>query len=154
MDAIYRAATSLLFSLMAALGIQPPPSTWQLHTILDGRAVSLTISDHPRSSHSETIDVDAFDGLTPLLKTNGIAHFRLKRDAGVFEFDGVVRDGAGGGTMDFVPSDTFAADLAKRGFDRPTRIEQYKMAWHDVGFALIDELGARRYQHPTLQQLV
>src|SRR5947207_7514463 len=154
MDAIYRTVTSLLFSLMSALGIQIPPATWQLHTMLDGRAVSLTLSDHPHSSHSATIAIDDFDGLRPLLKTDGPAHFRLKRDAGVFEFDGVTRGGAGGGTMEFVPSDTFPAELAKRGFVKPTRVEQVKMAWHDTGFAFIDELTAHKYQRPTLQQLV
>src|SRR6185436_9991982 len=99
MDAIYRTITSLLVSLMSAFGIQTPPATWQLHTMLDGRAVSLTFSDHPHSSHSATIAVDDFDGLKPLLKADGPARFRLKRDAGVFEFDGVIRGGSGGGTM-------------------------------------------------------
>src|SRR5215472_13516008 len=154
MDALYRAATSLLFSLMSMLGIQGAPATWQLQTALDGRTVSVTISDHPHSSHSSTIPVDQFDGLKPLLQTAGPARFRLKRDAGVFEFDGVVRGGSGGGTMEFLPSETFPAELTKRGFETPTHIEQYKMAWHDTGFAFIDELAALKYQRPTLQQLV
>lgn len=154
MDALYRAATSLLFTLMSFLGIQAAPATWQLQTMLDGRTVSLTISDHPHSSHSSTIPIDEFDGLKPLLQTAGPARFRLSRDAGVFEFDGVVRGGSGGGTMEFVASETFAVELAKRGFQRPTRVEQYKLAWHDTGFAFIDELAALKYDRPTLQQLV
>jgi hypothetical protein len=154
MDAIYRTVTSILFSVMSALGIQLPPATWQLHPTLDGRTVSLTFSDHPHSSHSATIAIDDFEGLRPLLKTDGPARFHLKRDAGVFEFDGVIRSGVGGGTMEFVPSETFAIELAKRGFEKPSRIEQLKMAWHDTGFAFIDELAAHKYQRPTLQQLV
>ena len=71
MDILYRAATSLLFSLMSMLGIQVAPATWQLQTSLDGRTVSMTISDHPHSSHSETISVDQFEGLKPLLQTAG-----------------------------------------------------------------------------------
>lgn len=47
MDAFYRVATSLLFSVMSFLGIQSAPATWQLQTLPDGRNVSLTISDHP-----------------------------------------------------------------------------------------------------------
>jgi len=154
MDAIYRTVASILFSIMSALGIQMPPATWELHPALDGRTVSLTFSDHPHSSHGATIAIDDFEGLRPLLKANGPARFRLKRDAGVFEFDGVIRMGVGGGTMEFMPSETFATELAKRGFEKPSRIDQLKMAWHDTGFALIDELAAHKYQRLTLQQLV
>src|SRR5436190_11180795 len=154
MDAIYRIITSLVMGLMSAIGIELPPATWQLQPMPDGRTVSLTFSDHPHSSHSETIAIDQFEGLKPLLQANGPARFRLKRDAGVFEFDGILRKGAGGGTMEFMPSETFGAELAKRGFAKPTRVEQLKMAWHDTGFAFIDELAAQKYERPTLQRLV
>ena len=69
-----------------------------------------------------------------------------------FEFDGVLRKGAGGGTLEFVPSETFPVELAKRGFAKPSRVEQMKMAWHDTGFAFIDELAAKKYQRPTLKR--
>jgi len=154
MNAVYRTVASILFSIMSALGIQVPPATWELHPAIDGRTVSLAFSDHPHSSHGATIAVDDFEGLRPLLNANGPARFRLKRDAGVFEFDGVIRAGVGGGTMEFVPSETFPTELAKRGFEKPSRIEQLKMAWHDTGFAFIDEIAAHKYQRPTLQQLV
>jgi hypothetical protein len=154
MDAIYRTVTSLLMGLMSAIGIQTPPATWQMHVMLDGRTVALIISDHPHSNHSATVPVDQFEGLKPILQANGPAKFRLKRDAGVFEFDGVLRGGAGGGTMEFVPSETFPIELAKRGFAKPSRVELYKMAWHDTGFAVIDELAAQKYQRPSLEQLV
>ncbi len=160
MDAIYRTIASLVMGLMSAMGIQAAPATWQIQSMPDGRTVSLAVSDHPHSSHSMTIAIDQFEGLKPLLSASGSstgsgqARFRLKRDAGVFEFDGVLRRGSGGGTMEFVPSETFAAELAKRGFDKPSRIDQMKMAWHDTGFAFIDELAAQKYQRPTLQLLV
>lgn len=154
MDVIYRTVTSLFLSLMSAMGIQPAPATWQMQPMLDGRTVALTFSDHPHSSHSATILVDQFDGLKALMPANGPAKFRLRRDAGVFEFDGVLRLGYGGGTMTFAPSETFPAELAKRGFAKPSRADLYKMAWHDTGFALIDELAAQKYQRPTLQRLI
>ena len=153
MDAFYRVVASLVMGFMSALGVQPSPATWQMQTI-DGRTVALTISDHPHSSHSRTIAVEQFDGLKPLLSESGPARFRLKRDAGVFEFDGVLRGGSGGGTMEFIPSPVFPAELAKRGFGAPTRIEQMKMAWSDTGFAFIDELATLKYERPTLPQLV
>ena len=127
MDAFYRVVASLVMSLMSSLGIQPALATWQMQTMPDGRSVSLTFSDHPHSSHGATISIEQFDGLKPLLSASGPARFRLKRDAGSFEFDGVIRQGAGGGTMEFIPSTTFPAELAKRGFGQPTRVEQLKM---------------------------
>src|SRR5438552_122465 len=154
MDAFYRAITWLVMGLLSAMGIQSPPATWQIQMMLDGRTVALTFSDHPHSSHSATIAIDQFEGLKALLQANGPARFRLKRDAGTFEFDGVLRGGSGGGTMEFVPSETFPIELARRGFARPTRVEQMKMAWHDTGFAFIDELAAEKYQRPTLPLLV
>ena len=154
MDAIYRTIASVVMTLMAAMGIQVPPATWQLQAMPDGTTVALTISDHPHSTHGMSASIGQFDGLKALLPTSAQARFRLKRDAGTFEFDGVLRSGAGGGTMEFVPSDTFGIELAKRGFAKPSRVEQMKMAWHDTGFAFIDELGAKKYQRPTLEQLV
>src|SRR5712675_1138155 len=153
MDVIYRTIASLVMSLMSAMGIEPTPATWQLR-VLDGKTVALTISDHPHSTHGMSVPIEQFDGLKPLLPASGPAKFRLKRDAGTFEFDGVLRNGAGGGTMDFVPSETFPIELTKRGFAKPSRVEQMKMAWHDTGFAFIDELAAKKYQRPTLEQLV
>src|SRR4051812_26893389 len=154
MDAIYRTIASVVMSLMAAMGIQPPPATWQLHVMLDGNTVDLSISDHPHSNHSLSLPIDQFEGLKARLPTSGQARFRLKRDAGTFEFDGVLRNGAGGGTMEFMPSESFQIELAKRGFAKPSPVEQMKMAWHDTGFGFIDELAAKKYQRPTLEQLV
>jgi hypothetical protein len=154
MDAIYRTVAALVMGLLSAMGIQPPPATWQLQVMRDGRTVALTISDHPHSTHGMSVRINQFDGLEALLPASGPARFRLKRDAGVFEFDGVLRGGSGGGTMEFTPSQTFPGELAKRGFAKPTRTEQMKMAWHDTGFAFIDELAAQHYQRPSLPQLV
>ncbi len=154
MDVIYRVIASVITSLISAMGIQPPPATWQLRTMLDGRTVELTIVDHPHSNHGDTVPIDRFEGLKALLPGNGPARFRLARDAGTFEFDGVLRNGAGGGTLEFLPSDTFPRELEKRGFAAPSRADLYKMAWHDTGVALIDELASQKYQRPTLARLV
>jgi hypothetical protein len=151
---MYRTIASLMMGLMSAIGIQPPPATWQLQLMADSKTVALTISDHPHSTHGMSVLVDQFDGLKPLLSMSGPEKFRLERDAGTFEFDGVLRNGAGGGTMEFLPSETFPIELRKRGFAKPSRVEQMKMAWHDTGFAFIDELAAQKYERPTLEQLV
>lgn len=153
MDAIFRTATTFFFSLLSALGIQPAPMTWQMQPI-DGRTMQVILSTHPHSMQSETISLEQFEGLKPLLEKEGPAKFRLRRDAGSFEFDGVLRRGAGGGTFVFTGSDAFASELVKRGLGKPSWAEQFKMAWHDTGLALIDELAAQKYRQPSLDQVV
>jgi beta-lactamase regulating signal transducer with metallopeptidase domain len=135
----------------AALG----GGTWQIRLADDGRSAHLTISASPGSSYGTTIPLNRVERLEAILKgPGGPARYTLKRDAGTFDFDGVVRAGAGGGTFTFTPSATFADELVRRGFSRPTPLESGTLAWSDVGLAFLDELNAQKYERPTLQQLV
>jgi beta-lactamase regulating signal transducer with metallopeptidase domain len=129
--------------------------TWQIRLAADGRRAQLTIGIAENSFHSTTIPLERVEGLEAILKgPGGPAHYTLKRDAGTFDFDGVIRSGAGGGTFSFTPNTAFADELARRGFGRPTPLELGTLAWSDIGFAFIDELNALKYERPTLQQLV
>jgi beta-lactamase regulating signal transducer with metallopeptidase domain len=129
--------------------------TWQIRLADDGRSAHLTVSISPGSSYGTTIPLTRVEGLEAILKgPGGPAHYTLKRDAGTFDFDGVVRAGAGGGTFSFTPSATFADELVRRGFSRPTPLESGTLAWSDIGLAFLDELNAQKYERPTLQQLV
>src|SRR5918993_1095287 len=78
----------------------------------------------------------------------------MRRDAGTFTFEGVIRNGVGAGTFSFAPNAAFPAELAKRGFARPTEREQYQMARHDIGYAFIDELTQQGYTKPATVDLV
>jgi beta-lactamase regulating signal transducer with metallopeptidase domain len=130
------------------------PGTWQLRIPADGRSVHLTLSDREGSFHGTSLPVDRLEGLAQLLRDGGPAHFRLRRDAGIFDFEGIIRSGTGGGTVTFTPSAAFPVDLARRGFARPTPEQQQSMAWSDIGFIFIDELAAQKYARPDLDQLV
>jgi hypothetical protein len=132
-----------------------PPGTWQIRLSADGRSAEVTVSPREHSFHSTSIALDRIDGLEALLKgPGGLVHRDFKRDAGVFTFDGMVRSGAGGGTFTFAPDPAFADQLVKRGFARPTPLEQEALAGTDIGFAFIDELAAQRYTRPSLAQIV
>jgi beta-lactamase regulating signal transducer with metallopeptidase domain len=132
-----------------------PAGTWQIRLASDGRSAHLTISVGEHSFHSTTIPLDRVEGLAAILTgPGGPAHYSLKREAGTFDFEGTVRSGVGGGTFSFAPSTTFTAELVKRGFAKPTLVEQGTLAWADIGFAFLDELEAQKYSDPTLQQLV
>jgi len=132
-----------------------PAGTWQIRLAADGRSVHLAIGVGEHSFHSTTIPLDRVEGLAAILTgPGGPAHYSLKREAGTFDFEGTVRSGVGGGTFSFTPSAAFAEELVKRGFGKPTLVDQGKLAWADVGFAFLDELQAQKYERPTLQQLV
>src|SRR5262249_60439235 len=105
--------------------------------------------------YGTTIPRNRVEGLEAILKgPGGPAHYTLKRDAGTFDFEGVVRAGAGGGTFSFTPNVGFGDELVRRGFSRPTPLESGTLAWSDIGLAFLDELNAQKYERPTLQQLV
>jgi beta-lactamase regulating signal transducer with metallopeptidase domain len=129
--------------------------TCQIRLTADGHRAHLTIRIDERSSYGITIALDRAEGLEAILKgSGGPAHYTLKREAGQFDFEGVVRSGAGRGTLSFTPNSGFADELARRGFGKPTLLELGTLAWSDIGFAFIDELSAMKYERPTLLQLV
>jgi beta-lactamase regulating signal transducer with metallopeptidase domain len=129
--------------------------TWQIRLASDGRSAHLTVSIAPNSSYGTTILLDRIDGLAAILTgPGGPGHYALKRDAGTFDFEGVVRAGSGGGTFSFTPDAAFGGELVRRGFARPTALELGMLAWSDIGFAFLDELNALKYERPTLPQLV
>ena len=129
--------------------------TWQIRLASDGRSAHLTVSVVPNSTYGTTIPLDAVEGLEAILTgPGGPAHYTLKRDAGSFDFEGVIRAGAGGGTFSFTPNAAFADELVRRGFSRPMAFDLGRLAWSDIGFGFLDELNALKYARPTLQQLV
>ena len=81
--------------------------------------------------------------------------FQLKRDAGTFNFEGWFKGGNGSGHFTFSPSSSFASELARLGFGRPTDEQLLSLATPgDTGFAFINELKAQGYDTTTVEQLV
>ena len=122
----------------------------------DAKAPSTCGWSELNSSSGTNVPIERLEGLTAaqLTGAGGPVQFRLRRDAGTFTFEGVVRNGVGAGTFSFTPDPNFPAELAKRGFARPTAREQYQMARHDIGFAFVDELNKQGYAKPQTSELV
>ena len=96
-------------------------------------------------------------GLTPAQMSStsgGNVRFQLRRDAGTLDCEGWFRDGQGSGHFVFTPDAGFATELARRGVGTPTREQQFHLALHDAGFALLDELRADGYAQPNVEQFV
>jgi beta-lactamase regulating signal transducer with metallopeptidase domain len=131
------------------------PGTWEIRPSETNGMVHLRIVEL-HSSTGTDVPIQQLEGLTGLQLTGagGPVQFKVRRDAGTFTFEGVMRNGIGAGTFSFTPDPNFPAELAKRGFARPTSLEQYQLARHDVGFAFIDELNRQGYTKPQTADLV
>jgi beta-lactamase regulating signal transducer with metallopeptidase domain len=129
--------------------------TWEIRPSETQGTVHLRLVE-VNSSSGTNVPIERLEGLTTaqLAGAGGPVQFRLRRDAGVFTFEGVLRNGVGAGTFSFTPDQNFPAELAKRGFARPTAGEQYQMARHDVGYAFLDELNTQGYAKPQTSELV
>jgi beta-lactamase regulating signal transducer with metallopeptidase domain len=135
--------------------VQDGSGTWEIRPSDAKDTVHLRLVERNSSSGSN-VPIAQLEGLTAaqLTGAGGPVQFRVKRDAGAFTFEGVIRNGVGAGTFVFAPDANFPAELAKRGFARPTAGEQYQMARHDIGFAFLDELNRQGYAKPQTSDLV
>ena len=131
------------------------PGTWEIRPADKAGMVHLRLVELNSSSGSD-VPVQQLEGLTSAQLTGpgGPVQFKVRRDAGTFTFEGVIRSGVGAGTYTFTADASFPAEMAKRGFARPSADEQYQMARHDIGFAFIDELAKQGYGKPPTSELV
>jgi beta-lactamase regulating signal transducer with metallopeptidase domain len=150
-------AFRLLRRAAGALGVSQVrlPGTWEIRPTDREDVVHLRLVE-VNSSSGSNLPIEQLEGLSPaqIAGAGGPIEFRLKRDAGTFTFEGVIRNGVGAGTFSFAADPNFAAELSKRGFARPGADEQYQMARHDVGFAFVDELSRQGYAKPETSELV
>ena len=141
-------------AVSAVLSENSTSGTWSVQTSDKPGEVYLEVrQDRSNSGHSTPLS--RLEGLSSAqIASGGPVKFLLRRDAGTFTFEGLFRDGVGGGTFTYAANPAFADELAKRGIGRPTPGEQYEMAKHDVGLALVDELKTQGYAAPSVDDLV
>ena len=95
----------------AAIGIAAGPAARHVGNPSDRRpegTVHLRLVEL-NSSSGTNIPIERLEGLTAaqLTGAGGPVQFRLRRDAGTFTFEGVVRSGVGAGTFSFTPDPNF-----------------------------------------------
>ncbi len=150
-------ARRLVRAAAEAIGVTQDhlPGTWEMRPTGSGDTVHLRLVEL-NSSSGTNVPLARLEGLTAaqLTGSGGPIQFRLRRDAGTFVFEGVVRNRVGAGTFSFTLEPGFAAELAKRGFRQPTEREQYQMARHDIGYAFLDELARQGYTKPETAEIV
>ena len=150
-----RSGLSRSVAATAPITQEGAPGTWEIRPTDTAGIVHLRLVELNSSSGSN-VPIEQLAGLTSaqLTGAGGPVQFRVRRDAGTFTFEGVVRNGVGAGTFSFAPDASFPAELEKRGFTRPTSREQYQLARHDVGYAFLDELTRQGYAKPQTSDLV
>src|SRR5918998_1583363 len=118
------AAATLAASLAAAPGDIGAPIEWTISPRQsDGdQRVQLALSyRHPgggQNTNSRSYSLAELQGLSPaaLASSQGTpARFRLVREAGTLDCDGIVRQGRGTGECSFAADARFAAELERRG---------------------------------------
>jgi beta-lactamase regulating signal transducer with metallopeptidase domain len=129
--------------------------TWEIRPGHAPGTVRLRIAENHSSSETE-VPASQLEGLSAaqLAGAGGPVHFRVRRDAGTFTFDGMLKSGVGAGTFAFEADPRFASELAARGVGRPTPDQQYRLARADAGYALLDALKAQGYGTPRVEDLV
>jgi beta-lactamase regulating signal transducer with metallopeptidase domain len=129
--------------------------TWELRQASTPGQVHLRLSER-NNSHGTDVPLASLEGLTAaqLAGSGGPVQFRITRDAGTLQFEGVLRSGVAAGTFSFTPNPAFPAELAKRGFAKPSVREQYQLARADIGYTFLDELNRLGYAKPDTAGLV
>lgn len=125
----------------------------------EANRVQLTFGDDDdfrRSMHSFGIDAAKLDGLVlrQLSRDGESVHFRLARDAGVFDFVGRVDDDRVRGRYAFAHDPRYAQSLAQRGVGRPSATQQFQLGLFDIGYSMLDELRTQRYTGVDVESLV
>ena len=104
-----------------------------------------------RSHYGRTMALADLQGLT---MADGPARFRIVREAGTIDCEGVVRSLRGTGECRFHPDAGFAAELQSRSIGRADDEEMFHLAMAGVGRPLLAELERQGYPRPRVSDLV
>jgi hypothetical protein len=86
--------------------------------------------------------------------SNGPVQFKIDREAGVFQFEGVIRDGEGGGEFELHFKPKFLTEMASLGHSTISEDDLFLMACLNLTTAEVKELNALGYNKLTTEQLV
>ncbi len=143
-----------------ARGEAPANLRWEIEKSDRADMVQFELS-HRSPGHSYTtsrpVPLADLDGLQPAQLDSSAGtpvHFRMAREAGAFDCDGIVYRRHGTGDCRFVPDATFSAGRARRGMGQATPYQLFSLAMADIGLAYADELERQHYARPSVEDLV
>lgn len=107
--------------------------------------------------NSDSLPLAELNGLTAAQYSSAQGapvRFRLAREAGSFDCEGIVRRQRGTGDCRFLPDPTFGAALASRGLGPPTTPQLFSLATRDLGLRYVNELQRQGYARASIDDLV
>jgi hypothetical protein len=80
--------------------------------------------------------------------------FRLVREAGTFQCEGMFREGKGAGHWTLTPNQGFVSAMQSRGYDGLTEDDLFSAALFDINTRAIEDLKAAGYDRLSFKELV
>jgi hypothetical protein len=147
---------AVLWTLTGAVTIETRSGEWTMTRSDAPGAVMLSLrsSRGSRSSHTSSDWPKAqFPGLDFSRSGTQEVDFTLTRDAGVFSFKGVLRDGAGAGSFQFAPDARYVQEMKTLGFDGVAD-DQMFFAIHDVSLSFARDMKKANLQNLDADKLL
>jgi hypothetical protein len=148
----------LTLVLLAAAPVFAAPShsgTWTADVKEDTLVLFLrTSSEKPKTSQQldMTVPLTSFQGLSTA--DGSTAPFQLKREAGVFFFEGRFSEARGAGHLRFEPDEEYVRAMAALGYPRLALDKHYLLAVFDITPAWVKELSALGYKNIPMEELI
>src|ERR1044072_9171564 len=99
-------------------------------------------SDGGHNNQSSGYKISDFEGLSydQINSTNSTASFRMVREAGTIDFEGIFHNGLGTGTFRFTPNQTFVENMRSRGYAGISQEKLFTATFLNLTMAFIDDL--------------
>jgi hypothetical protein len=131
-----------MLTLAGAFASEANSGEWAMHRSDTPGSVTFTLQSS-RGAHwfssSSNWPKSEFSGLDFSGTGAQDVHFTLTRDAGRFEFEGALRNGAGAGSFRFLPDARYAQEMKTLGFSGVER-NQMAFAIHDVSLSFARDM--------------
>ncbi len=107
-------------------------------------------------SSSDGFALNEFQGLTreQVFTARSDVRFRLVREAGTFEFEGMFREGKGAGQWTLTPNPGFISMMRARGYDNLSADDLFSSALFDINQKAIEDLKAAGFDRLSFKELV
>lgn len=108
------------------------------------------------SNSSNGVPLAELQGLTrqQAFGTQTEVNFRLAREAGTFQCEGVFREGRGAGHWTLTPNQSFISAMQSRGYERLSEDDLFSAALFDINIKTIEDLKAAGYDRLSFKELV
>lgn len=141
---------AVLWLTASAFASETNSGEWTMHRSDKPGAVQFSLQSSRGGHHFHTSSdwqKSDFSGLDFSRSGSQDVRFAVNRDAGKFNFEGVMRDGAGAGSFQFAPDAGYVQEMKTLGFDGVAK-DQMAFAIHDVSLTF-----ARDMKNENLQDL-